>query len=349
VSAGQLEAIDPRTDARWRALSLSGHGSLFTSPPWIRAVCDTYDFVPHARIVIDTSGGDAASGFSWILVDDLRGRRSIALPFCDRAEPIVSDPSHWPLLRDEALRDKAPLSLRTLDHNVAAADPLLTRAGEAAWHRTPLDGDIESLHRRLNSAARRNIAAAERHGVRIRIERDLAAVRQFHALHVRLRRTKYRLLAQPIELFERIWKEFTDDGDVAVLLADVAGRTIAGAMYLQWGDTFYYKFGASLQESLAARPNEALAWAALRLASERGLAGLDWGLSDLDQPGLVAYKRKWASIEGRIVTLRYSITPQVGHPAADALLGNLSQLLTEDVVPDEIAARAGALLYRYFC
>jgi CelD/BcsL family acetyltransferase involved in cellulose biosynthesis len=63
-------------------------------------------------------------------------------------------------------------------------------------------------------------------------------------------------------------------------------------------------FGASVGETLSLRPNDALAWAALRWVSERGLHMLDWGLSDVDQPGLVAYKRKWASEERRIVTLR---------------------------------------------
>jgi hypothetical protein len=30
-------------------------------------------------------------------------------------------------------------------------------------------------------------------------------------------------------------------------------------------------------------------------------------------------------------------------------LGELTRLLTDSSVPDEITARAGALLYRYFC
>ena len=41
-----------------------------------------------------------------------------------------------------------------------------------------------------------------------------------------------------------------------------------------------------------------------RCGIERGLGLVDWGLSDVDQPGLVAFKRKWATIERKILTLR---------------------------------------------
>jgi hypothetical protein len=75
---------------------------------------------------------------------------------------------------------------------------------------------------------------------------------------------------------------------------------------------------------------------------------LDWGLSDLDQPGVVAFKRKWASEERRIVTLRSMSGDPNDHRDAGQLLGELTRLLTDDVVPDHITERAGSLLYRYF-
>jgi lipid II:glycine glycyltransferase (peptidoglycan interpeptide bridge formation enzyme) len=99
---------------------------------------------------------------------------------------------------------------------------------------------------------------------------------------------------------------------------------------------------------LALRPNDALFWAALRWASERGYGRLDWGLSDLDQPGLVAFKQKWASEERRIVTLR-SLNPNTNnHQHAGKVLAELTRLLTDEGVPDKITEQAGALLYRYF-
>jgi hypothetical protein len=75
---------------------------------------------------------------------------------------------------------------------------------------------------------------------------------------------------------------------------------------------------------------------------------VDWGISDLDQPGLVAYKRKWASEERRVVTLRGGPDP-TPKTEVGTMLGELTRLFTEPSVPDEISTQAGALLYRHFC
>lgn len=344
---------DPRTDPRWHTLAETTAGSLFTSPPWIRSVCDTYGFTPQARMAIDACGRPT-DGFAWVPVSDIRGDRLVSLPFSDRAEPILAEPAMWSTLVDGALRADAPLQIRCLDDAMPTADDRFVRVGETAWHGTPLTRPLAEIQQAMRSAARRNIAAADRNGVQVEAATGLDAVRTFHRLHVDLRKHKYRLLAQPFDLFERIWQEFSVHDGIVTLIARVADEPIAGAVYLVWNDVLYYKFGASLAGALALRPNDALAWTALRWASERGLRLLDWGLSDLDQPGLVAYKRKWASEERRIVSLR---APSLEHSdrrdGPDSrdigpLLGELTRLLTDDAVPDEITQQAGSLLYRYF-
>jgi CelD/BcsL family acetyltransferase involved in cellulose biosynthesis len=328
-------------------------GSLFTSPPWIRAVCESYGFTPEARLSV-SSNGEPIGGFAWVTVSDIRGDRIASLPFCDRADPMLDDgasTADWTGLADDALATGIPLTMRCFSGNAAAADPRLRQAGEAAWHGTPLDCTEEELHARISSTSRRNLKAADRNNVRVISSTGLDAVHAFHRLHVRLRKSKYRLLAQPVEFFERIWQQFTEDSDdtaVITLLAEVEGEIAAGAMYLVWGNRLYYKFGASLAEYLPVRPNDALYWAACQLALHRGFDSVDWGISDLDQPGLVSYKRKWASVERRVVTLHGGPDP-TPKTEVGAMLGELTRLFTEESVPDEIATKAGALLYRHFC
>ncbi len=342
-----MARVDPRTDPLWRTLAEGPTGSLFTSPPWLRAVCDTYGFAPEARVALDDHGRPVG-GFVWVPVHDIRGGRLLSLPFSDRADPLVADAGAWAALPGAALDAGLPLALRCMDGSPALDDPRFRAAGEAAWHGTPLDAPVEELHRRINSQSRRNVAAAERGGVTVTASAGVEAVRAYHEMHVVLRKYKYRLLAQPLAFFERIWESFAPDDAVVTLTAEVDGRPVAAAMYLVWRDTLYYKFGASLAEYLHLRPNDALYWAAIRLGVERGLTMVDWGLSDLDQPGLVAYKRKWASTERRIVTLRGGAAP-APPTDTDRVLGDMTRLLTEDGVPDDVTARAGASLYRYFC
>jgi CelD/BcsL family acetyltransferase involved in cellulose biosynthesis len=348
VSTVTVLRVDPRSDVRWAALAAGPGGGLFTSPPWITAVCATYGFDATAAVVVDGEGTPLA-GFAWVDVDDLRGRRRLALPFCDRADPIVADADGWAAVSRDALDDDLPLTLRCLDGSPAADDGRLTRTGEAAWHRTPLTGSLDDLHGRLRSQTRRNIAAAERRGVRVRSSADPDALHVYHDLHVGLRKRKYRLLAQPRELLDRIWAAFSPFDGVRTTIATVDGRPVAGAVHLVWQDTVYYKFGASLAEHLALRPNDAVHWALIRWAHDRGLAHLDWGLSDLDQPGLVGYKRNWASEERRILTLNAGGPPRGRRPETEHLLRTLTALFTDDSVPDAITARAGAALYGLFC
>jgi CelD/BcsL family acetyltransferase involved in cellulose biosynthesis len=171
-----------------------------------------------------------------------------------------------------------------------------------------------------------------------------------HGLHVLLRKNKYGYLAQPQEFFERIWQEFAPDGRCATLVASVDGHVVAAALFLEWNGALYYKFGASLAEHLHLRPNDAIYWTGIRLALDRGLDLVDWGLSDLDQPGLVRFKRKWATIERRLLTLRSGTpAPRPGAREFGDTLTALTGLLTGPTVPDDVTARAGALLYRYFC
>jgi CelD/BcsL family acetyltransferase involved in cellulose biosynthesis len=348
---GTLEvlAVDPAVDPRWERLATGGAASLFTSPPWIAAVCGTYGFTPEARVAVDPSG-TPVGGLAWVRVEDPRGPRLLSLPFCDRADPLVSDRTVWDAVSTAVTSGETPFTVRCLDGCPAVGDPRLRVVGESAWHETPLDTDLDELRGRLSGTSRRNIATAERTGVSVEVRSDLEAVHTMHTLHVRLRKHKYRLLAQPVALFERIWQEFTVDGGATTLLARAGAEVVAAALFLEWDGVLYYKFGASDPDHLRLRPNDALYWAAIRLAAQRGLRSVDWGLSDLDQPGLVAFKRKWASVERSVLTLR------AGEPASGPserefarTMGELTTVLTDPGVPDDITGRAGALLYRYFC
>ncbi|MCW0215178.1 MAG: GNAT family N-acetyltransferase [Pseudonocardia sp.] len=348
--ATRAAEVDPRTDPAWELLARTGRGSLFTSPRWIRAVCGTYGFTPHAVVVRDAAD-EPAGGLAWVPLDDPRGERLSSLPFSDHADPPCPDAGTWARVLDAsgaAAAGTAPFVLRCFSDSPAVGDPRLRTTGRVAWHGTRLDASPGELAARLDPSARRAVAKAERSGVVVDLRGDLDAVRTFHGLHVRLRKDKYRMLAPPLEFFERIWAEFAPPGHLTTALALLDGEPVAGALFLQWNGTLYYKFGASRREHLAARPNDAVFWAGIRHGLDRGLVLLDWGISDLDQPGLVAFKRKWASHERSVLTLRAG-APDPGDTAFGTALAELTRLLTDASVPDPVTERAGALLYRWFC
>ncbi|HZA16186.1 MAG TPA: GNAT family N-acetyltransferase, partial [Pseudonocardiaceae bacterium] len=257
----EVVLTDPRSDPRWRHLALGPHGSVFTSPPWIDAVCATYGFTPVSSLLgCDeiTHDGQPRAGLAWVPISDIRGDRLSSLPFSDRAEPLIDDEADWKVLADGVITAAAPLTLRCFDTAVAVGDPRFTRVATAAWHGTPLDGSIEEIRQRLSQHARRNIAISERAGVRVEAHTGGDAVRRFHGLHVSLRKRKYRLLAQPCELFDHIWEAFSPSDAIVTMLAHAGDELIAGAVFLTWSGVLYYKFGASRHEHLALRPNDAI-------------------------------------------------------------------------------------------
>lgn len=343
---GEVVDVDPCRDERWHALAAGGEGSVFTSPPWLRALAATYGLVPRGRVLLADDGTPRA-GWVSTRVDDLRGARVVSMPFSDWADPIGvdADPVTWALLSAGVLDGAVPVRLRCRDAAAPRADPRLEHGAEVAWHATTLHDGRAADPLAASSSLRRNLARSRELGVRVAAETGPEAVATYHRLHVERRRHRYRLLAQPIELLERLCDEFGPDGCV-VLVARCDGDAVAGGVFLVWDGVLYYKFGASAADRLALRPNDALFAAAVAWAADRGLRRVDWGCSDLDQPGLIAFKRKWADLEGRISTLGRG-APSA--PEADALLRELTALLTDPSVPAEVTTRGGALLYRYFC
>jgi CelD/BcsL family acetyltransferase involved in cellulose biosynthesis len=340
--------VDPRDDPRWEELVRGGRGSLFTSPPWIRAVAATYGFTPQGRVLNGNDGAPRA-GLALVDVDDVRGVRRVSLPFGDRADPIVG-PAADQVDLEALLADRSPdipWTVRALEPTGLPTVPGAAVTGRAAWHATTIEGSAEDAWARLSGSARRNVRAAARKGVTVGAGTGVEAVRTFHGLHVARRKRRYGMLAPPVALFDAIWREFSGDGSVVTLLASVEGRTVAGALFCEWDGVLYYKFGASLDVGLDVRPNDALFWAGIEHAHARGLRSLDWGVSDLDQPGLIGFKRKWADVECSVVTVRFG--PRPSSASVDAILATVTALLTDPTVPDEVSARAGRDLYRYFC
>ncbi len=94
-------AADPVSDEAWLRLAATPRASLFTSPPWISAVCGTYGFTPRSVVAVDHRG-EPTGRFAWVTIDDVRGTRSSSLPFSDRADPLVDDATSWRLLFDAA-------------------------------------------------------------------------------------------------------------------------------------------------------------------------------------------------------------------------------------------------------
>jgi lipid II:glycine glycyltransferase (peptidoglycan interpeptide bridge formation enzyme) len=213
-----------------------------------------------------------------------------------------------------------------------------------------LRSELEVLWQRMHDSSRRAIKKSQREGVEVRVADSENDLRAFFEMHLKVRKYKYGLLAQPFRFFQSIWRHFVEAQRGFLLLASHQGKVVAGDFFLEWKDTLYYKFNASDSNGLSHRPNDLLTWEGMKLAKTRGLSFLDFGLCDWDQEGLARYKRKFGAEEKTISFLQHSPNgpPTTAQKELRSLLGQMTKRFTDQLVPDAVTEGAGDDLYRLF-
>ena len=345
----KIVEIDPRTDPIWHTLVSGRNGSVFHSHRWLQVLNETYDLEPRAYILMDKNE-QALAGIPFCRIEDVRGERFVSLPFSDYCDPLVENPEQWRMLAERFMQQGDLLTLRCLHNSVPLADEGFTVVNQAKWHGLDLPDSLETLWENLSSSARRAIRKAERQQVVVRQATAKTDLRMFYDMHLAIRKSKYRLLAQPYSFFESIWRHFCDDGAGTLLIVCHNDKVIAATLFLEWKGTLYYKFNASSPGATTLRPNDLMIWEAIKYAKGKNYAKLDFGLSDWDQEGLVRFKRKYATEEKTISFLQSR--PEGQHTAqalrVQQLLPQLTDLFTDDETPDHVTEKAGEILYRFF-
>ena len=324
-----------------------GSLSLFASASWIGVIENTYGFKVQASTL--SRVGRIQAAILFVEVDDIRGRRVLSLPFSDYCDPLVDTLQTWEALLTPILKLGAPVRFRTLRSELPISDARLTQTGSSMWHGVDLNRSEEQIWASLRDNARQNIRKAERSGVTIREGRKLDDVQTFYRMHANLRKTKYRMFAQPFSFFENIHAAFSSGDRLLVLLAEQDGMAIAGILFLIHEGTLYYKFNASTETAL--RPNDLLVWTGMKIGRQSGLSRFDFGVSDIEQPGLVRFKRKFAT-EERTVTYTTWMPPDHHDRRADEagrLLGQITDALTSPDVDSSVTRSVGDIVYRHFC
>lgn len=347
----RIITVDPRTSPLWEHLLTTFPTTVFHSQAWMNALVETYAFDLRANIIVDADGTPSA-GMAYARVADHKGERLLSLPFSDFCDPLVNNREDWNQVVEPLIDSGLPISLRCVHSDVVPGDQRFPEVGKAKWHGLALDKDLDTLWTELDGKGRNQIRKAEKEGVVVRRSWALTDLRAFFEMHLRVRKLKHRLLAQPYEFFEHIWSEFLEPRNGVLLLAEQADQVVGGSLFLEWNGGLYYKFNASSLSDLKARPNDLLLWEAIKYAKERDLTLLDFGLTDWEHEGLAHFKLKFGAVERKISMLKHAGNADhqvVTGQQVSAMLPALTRLLTDDRVPDDITEESGALLYRFFC
>jgi CelD/BcsL family acetyltransferase involved in cellulose biosynthesis len=335
--------IDPRVDPRWqRLVDRSPDASIFHHPAWIDLVARTYRYPVAAAIALED--GEPAAGLPVAFVASrLTGRRLVALPFSDACPPLVAQGAPAQALDAVVAGIERERERRGVPLEVRAAVPAAgTPVARFVEHRLDLEPGYEAVEKGWRSQTRRNVRSARKRGVTVERRTDRDALDAFYDLHLRTRR-RQGVPTQPlgfIRAFERLFAA----GLGHVGLAHAEGQAVAAAVFLRTGRTLTYKYGASHEDYLRVRPNNAVFADTIAWACEEGLGVLDFGRTDADQEGLKEFKRSWGA-EERELAYTYA-----GRPAPEDDGSSAAERLVAAAVrrgPLPTGRVLGTLLYRH--
>ncbi len=320
---------------------LATRNELFVDQRWWCVLQRTYGFAVQT---LSMPGPDGTPGGSvaYVDVDDPAGARRVSLPFCDLVD-LPCTPEAWAVLRRVFTAD-GPARLTTMADHPIVDDPEFSTVVDAVHQVVPVAADADPLES-FATLPRRMVRKAARNGVTYRAATEVAAMDAFHELHVGVRKYRHGLLAQPRDFFRVIHDEFIAGGDGAVMLAERDGDVLGAVVLLHTESAVHYKFAASHPDARRDGVSHGLVHAALEHTRDTGRPVFDFGRADLDQAGLVDFKRRFGAIATPIAT---SSRLPLAHPEFRDLLGEMTELYVRPDLPDALAARAGAHLYRYF-
>ena len=340
----QLQTIDPLLDRRWDQLVASHpQASVFHQRGWLQALANTYGYKP--LVLTNTPAGKPLSnGIVFCEVDSwITGRRLVSLPFADHCEPLLNEGhdllefKQWMRLESDRGHWRY-IEARPVSWNANSGE-----AGQTFWwHTLSLEPSLDQLFSGLHqSSIQRRIRKAEREGLSYEVGSSSEILDAFYQLLV-ITRKRHRLLPQPRAWFHNLIAAM--EPNVQIRLARKDDVPIASMLSLRHRNTVVYKYGCSDQRfhNLAGMPF--LFWKLIEESKAAGAEQIDFGRTDMDNDGLVAFKDRFGTTRRNITYVRYPEgTTQKGLTGTKMFAAR--RLFS--MIPNTLLPLAGRALYRH--
>jgi CelD/BcsL family acetyltransferase involved in cellulose biosynthesis len=342
--SGPVRVIDPLTDDRWVELvERHPQASVFHTRGWLDSLRRTYGYEPY--VLTTTANRPLRDGLVVCRVKTWLARRLVSLPFTDHCDPLVDDPEGAAALATRLRDDVVHGGWRSAE--VRSRGEVLggfSAGASYCLHAVDLTAPSEQVFRRFHpSSTQRAIRRAEREGLQYETGVSESLLTRFYGL-LRLTRRRHGLPPQPFTWFRNLAGCLGNA--LTIHLASKDGASVAGLLTLSYRKTMVYKYGGSdaTQHRLGGMPF--LFWRAIQDAQARGIEELDLGRSDLDQPGLIAFKEH---LGARRRSLTYSQIPESRRGSsgeAGSTLGKAARRVVSHL-PDPLLDLTGRLIYRH--
>lgn len=340
-----IQIRDPGRRSDWDASLLdSGDHCVFHTAAWAKVLETAYRYKPRYFVA---SEGDRI-GFLMPMMEvrsALTGRRGVSLPFTDQCPLFAPSGDIVPGALRMAIDEARARKWRYVEwRDDASVDPAAPPWESFYVHDIDLGRTEADLFAGLTESNRRCIKKAAREGVCVTHDRTPEALEEFCKLNL-LTRQRHGIPPQPSSFFKGL-QEFVIAKDYGIVAsARIGQRTVASAVFLHFGKDVVFKYGASDTRYQHLRPNNLIMWETWAWYAGRGFASMSLGRTELDNEGLLRYKRTWGGRERLIGYRRYDVRKDA-YVRKDPRDGSrLTRIFAR--VPVRLARIIGRLAYRH--
>ena len=340
-----LRILNPSEYPDWDAeLLRAGDYSFFHTSAWAKVLEKTYRFKPLYFGFFEEGRPVFLMPFMEV-GNPLLGKRGVSLPFSDQCAPLVRKTEYL----QTAVRSVIDYGAKNGWRNIEWRDDQYFAEGTLAWdsyyvHDIDLAGDEAGLFAALSPSNRRNIKKADREGVTVKIDHSLESLKDFYRLHL-ITRKRHGVPPQPFAFFKNIHEYVMSQGYGIIVSARHDKKVVAASVFFNFGTKAIFKYGASDVRYHPLRPNNLIMWEALKWYRRQGLRMLSLARTEVENIGLLKYKRAWGGKEDALKYFRYDIRKKTFLPQRGA--NDRMQKYFFARTPRSVLRLIGRLLYRY--
>ena len=339
-----IQVVDPTEIPDWDLRLLRTEKvDFFHSAGWARVLKESYRYLPLYYTF--SENGRLSLSLPLMEVRSIwTGRRGSSLPYTDQCTPFFLDEKVLRKAVDMCVDHGKRAGWKYIDWRSADYFENSPPSWEEYYdHEIALSGDEADLFARLAPSTRRNIRKAAHEGISIDISASWDVLKSFCRLNS-LTRKRHGLPPQPRRFFEKVFEHILSAGHGLVISARHGNGVIASSIYFHFGKRAMFKYGASDSAFLYLRPNNLIMWEAIRWYRDHGFETLSLGRTELDNPGLLRYKRSWGADERLIKYYRYDIKKGV------FVTNKAGRMISKQILsraPVAVLRIVGQLLYRH--
>lgn len=276
----------------------------------------------------------------------MTGTRLVSLPFSDHCEPLLRE--------GEGIEEFARWMRETCDlqhWRYAELRPLLAdyrgwdnlQPSSSYWyHELDLSPGLDEIFGRLHkNSFQRMVRRARRKQLSYEAGCSERLVDEFYELLLRTR-MRQQLFPQPKGWFKNLLECMGNKLQVRVARKD--GVPIAGLLTLRHGTSLVYKYGCSNERFHNLGGVPFLFWRLVEESKATGVEKIDFGRTDLDHAGLIAFKDRLGTSRKLLTYYRHAKirTHGLAYLRHSRTIRQFFSLL-----PEAVSSAAGKMLYRH--